>query len=365
MQRKYLALPFVLLPLALGSCGDEEIRTYKVASDTSSPATANAPAADPIGQAPAAEAPHDHAAHSNSVTWNALEGWQKQPAGQFLTAAYSAPDSLRVTVSKLGGDGGGLAANINRWRGQVGLESLAEDKIGGQPMKIADSEEGMRLYNLAPDSIADDANGILAAVLPLAGETWYFKMTGPAAAIRKNGAAFMEFLRTVRVAGANPTEAHAQPEPEKPAVQAPAKPAILLSPPEGWMETEGSAMRAASFGIVDPKGISADVSVIPLAGDSGTVLDNVNRWRAQIKLAAIDSAEDPELGTKIEGPAGEYFLTHMVSTKPLVEGKKAAISTAILKKGNVTWFFKMSGVAELVAANRDEFEAFVRSATFP
>ncbi len=356
---------FLIAPIAvcsLSSCKDNEVRTYKVATDSDAPVADAAPhSVDPIGAAPKPEEekPHDHAAHSNSITWRAGDGWTQEQAGQFLTAAYALPEGGRVTVSKLGGDGGGLAANVNRWRGQVGLQPLEEDKIGGQPMKIADSAEGMLLYNLIPPHAADDAEGIFAAVLPLASETWYFKFTGPSAVLNKSGGKFMDFLRTVRVPASSSTST------PPPAAGAEKNPQIKVIPPESWTPSEGSAMRAASYTIPGPDGSLADVSVIPLPGDSGSVLDNVNRWRSQVQLAPLDSETDPELGKTVSGPAGDYFLSHMVSTEPLLEEKKAAIGSAIMKKEGMTWFFKVTGEAPHIEAIMPEFEAFVRSATFP
>jgi len=349
----------ILAPLSLcvlGSCKDDEIRTYKVATEATS--DTSAPVVDPIGAAPKEEAPHDHAAHSGAVTWQAPADWKQEEAGQFLTAAYAVPGGGRVTVSKLGGDGGGLAANINRWRGQAGLPPLPDDQVAGQPMKIADSEEEMLLYNLAPENLGEDKDGILAAVLPLESETWYFKFTASKEALGKSGGPFTDFLRTIRVAG-DPATPAAQPSAPEGAKD------IKLTPPEGWTPSEGSAMRAASFGIVGPDEATADVSVVPLPGDSGSVLDNVNRWRSQLQLGPIDSEDDPALGEKSESPAGEIFLSHMVSTEPVLDGKKAAIGSAILKRPGMTWFFKITGEAALVEANREKFEAFVRSATFP
>ncbi len=357
MRTLFLIVPITLC--FLSSCKDEEIRVYKIAKDTET-VTAS-PTVDPIGAAPKPDEskPHDHAAHSNTVTWQAGDGWTQEEAGQFLTAAYSLPDGGRVTVSKLGGDGGGLAANVNRWRGQVGLKTLDDDKIGGQPMKIADSAEGMLLYNLIPPNAAPEVEGILAAVLPLASETWYFKFTGPSGILNKSGGKFMDFLRTVRVAGS------ASPASPTPSAAETKKPKVNVVPPESWVPSEGSAMRVASYSITGPEGTFADVSVIPLPGDSGSILDNVNRWRAQVQLAPLESETDPALGKTVTGPAGDYFLSKMVSTEPLLEGKKAAIGSAILNREGMTWFFKITGEATLVEANMEKFEQFVRSATFP
>ncbi len=344
-----------LAPLTLcvlSSCKDDEIRTYKVATDSTAETPA-LPVGDPTVAAPKEEQPS--AAQAGSVVWQAPGDWKQEAAGQFLTAAYALPDGGRVTVSKLGGDGGGLAANINRWRGQLGFEPIDEKAVAGQPLKVADSDEEMLLFNLTKADSAEDSPGILAGVLPLKAETWYFKFSGPAGVLRKSEGVFMEFLRSVRIAGSEKSAPAPIPSGGK---------KIHVTTPEGWTTSEGSSMRVASFSIVGPDGSSADVSVIPLPGDAGSVLDNVNRWRTQVQLAPLASADDPSLGKKEQTSAGEIFISHMTSTEPLADGKKTAIGTAILKRPGMTWFFKITGEATLVQANLEKFNTFVRSATF-
>lgn len=330
--------------LLLAGC-KEPVRTYRVAEE---------PEAAPSVQS---EVPPEAEKRDASVSWDASSDWTEEKAGQFLTAAYAIPDLGRLTVSQLGGDGGGLAANVNRWRGQVNLAPLPEDKIIGQPMPVPGSKQPMLLFNLTSDTAAADADGIFAAVLPLESETWYFKLTAPSAKLREKGAAvFTQFLGTVKVGG---EEAAATPPP------APRMPNIKVVAPEGWEEGTPGSMRVASFAIKGADGATADVSVIPLPGNSGSVLDNVNRWRGQIQLPPLSSADDPALGTEMDGKAGKLIVTHMVSEGAVLDGKKAAISAAILKSNGITWFFKMTGDAELVASQREAFEAFVTTATFP
>lgn len=344
------SFPALLLCLAICSCKDEEIRTYRVAVEPEAEAK---PTQETGG--------HDHAAHSDSVTWRALPDWKMEEAGKFLTAAYAVPELGRLTVSKLGGDGGGLAANVNRWRGQVNMQALPEDQVRGQPMPVTGSSREMLLFNLNPDDAPVEAEGIFAAVLPLGSETWYFKLTGPSAMLReKGGEVFMAFLADVRIAG---EEEAAPAPPDSPAP--PKVPKIQVVAPEGWEESQGSAMRVASFAVKGEGGEAADVSVIPLPGESGSVLENVNRWRGQVQLPPLASADDPAIGVAMDGAAGKLFVTHMVSAEPVLDGKKAAISTAILKAEGVTWFFKITGEASLVEANRDKFETFARTASFP
>ncbi|MEO5716615.1 MAG: hypothetical protein ABIT37_24260 [Luteolibacter sp.] len=350
--------PFLLLaPLSLvvlSSCNkDDEIRTYRVATDFT-PEIPVPPAVDPMGAAPKEE--ELQAARVGSVVWQAPPDWKQEAAGQFLTAAYALPGGGRVTVSKLAGDGGGLAANINRWRGQLGFKPIDERDMAGQPLKVADSDEVMQLFNLTSENPTADAQGILAGVLPLKLETWYFKFSGPVGVLRKSEGLFMEFLRTVRIAGSPKSTPAPTPSGGK---------KILVSPPDGWTASEGSTMRAASFSVTGPDGTSADVSVVPLAGDAGSVLDNVNRWRAQLQLAPLESVDDPSLGKKEQIPAGEVFISHLTSTELVHDGRKGAIGTAILRRPGMTWFFKITGEATLVQANLEKFDSFVRSATFP
>lgn len=345
-MRKILLLAPLTLCI-LSSCKDEEIRTYRVATDSS----AETPATPDVDAMP-----EESGNAAQSVVWQVPEGWKQEKAGQFVTAAYALPGGGRVTVSKLTGDGGGLAANLNRWRGQVGLKPVADKGVSGQPLKIADSDEVMQLFNLTSVDSAAEAEGILAGILPLKTETWYFKFSGPVGVLRKNEGVFAEFLRSVRIAGSGTSA----PAPVPSGVNK-----VKVTPPAGWTPSEGSSMRAASFSIAGPDGSTADVSVVPIPGDSGSVLDNVNRWRAQLKLAPLSSADDPDLGKTAVGPGGEVFVSHMTSTEPILNGKKAAMGTAILKRPGMTWFFKITGEASLVEANLEKFDAFVRSATFP
>jgi hypothetical protein len=336
---------YLLLPCLFFVGCKEPVRTYRVAEE---------PEAAPPVQS---EVPREAEKSDALVTWNASSDWTEEKAGQFLTAAYAIPDLGRLTVSQLGGDGGGLAANVNRWRGQVNLAPLPEDKIIGQPMPVPGSKQPMLLFNLTSDTAAADADGIFAAVLPLDSETWYFKLTAPSAKLREKGAAvFTQFLGTVKVGGEEPA-----PSPPP----APTMPKIHVVAPEGWEEDTPGSIRVASFSIKGADGATADVSVIPLPGNSGSVLDNVNRWRGQIQLPPLSSADDPALGTEMEGKAGKLIVTHMVSESAVLDGKKAAISAAILKANGITWFFKITGEAALVTPQREAFEEFVRSATFP
>lgn len=296
----------------------------------------------------------DQSTQSDAVRWRALPDWKMEETGEFLSAAYLVPELGRLTVSKLGGDGGGLAANVNRWRGQVSMKALPKDQVQGKPIKITDSSREILFFNLNPDDAPTEAEGILAAVLSLSSETWFFKLTGPSTKLHEKGnEIFMSFLSNVRIV-----------EMQEAATAPSQSPEIQIIAPEDWEVSQGSSMRVASFAVKGEGGATADVSVIPLPGNSGSVLDNVNRWRDQVQLPPLATADDPALGVEMDGAAGKLLVTHIVSAEPLLDGKKSAISGAILEAEGVTWFFKMTGEASLVEANREKFEMFARTASF-
>lgn len=342
-----------LLPLAavlLTACSEDEVRTYRVASEES-------------GATEAVSSTDRGTPQARSVRWHAPENWTEEPAGQFQLAAYELGSGLRATVSMLPGEAGGVAANVNRWRGQVGLEPIAESQISGTTVQGFQGEGDLRLYELLGTSGDSSASGILAGILRLPGETWFFKLSGPVALLAEKRPEFVRFLGGLETKAGNGGD-HSEPAAGK--ADEPQKPKINFEIPDGWNKGEESAMRVASFRASGEDGYEADIAVVPLPGDAGSVLDNINRWRAQLQLEPLDNENDPAIGTLVDGPAGTYLLSHMKSAEPIFDEKfHGAISAAILKGGKYTWFLKISGEARVVEANQTRFEAFVRSARFP
>lgn len=341
----YRITPYALiagLTAASLSCKKEEIRIYRVASDeVTMEAVASAPSPD--------LAPPETV---GSLRWQALEGWKEETPGQFQTALYRLSDKVNVSVSSLPGEAGGESANVNRWRRQVGLEAVED--VAGKTLGVEGDGISAKWFE-----IIGDGNSIIAAIISLPTETWFFKLNAPTGEIESRKEEFMAFLSTVSFG----SEAPAPPTAPSPSAD---KPKISLDVPDGWEKSEGSSMRVASFRIPGNDTLDGDVSVVPLFGQAGTALENVNRWRGQLKLPPLESEADTALGEIKKGSSGDVLITHMVSDGPLLDGeKKGAISTGILKAGDYTWFFKMGGDATLIRANRAKFEAFVLTAEIP
>jgi hypothetical protein len=140
--------------------------------------------------------------------------------------------------------------------------------------------------------------------------------------------------------------------------------------PDGWTERTPGSMRVASFEIAGNNGQRAEVGVIPLPS-GGNELDLVNMWREQMQLpnvSAADAAKQSESVT-IGGEQGKLF--EMVSEAPLIPEQqdgpskfKARILVAMVTRENTSWFFKLTGTDELVAAQKPVFVEFLKGVTF-
>ena len=116
-------------------------------------------------------------------------------------------------------------------------------------------------------------------------------------------------------------------------------------------------MRVGSFLIKGENGEEADMSVVPLSGDAGGDLANINRWRGQIDLAPLSPAD---LSTQSETitPGGRKMLY-----VDFAKGPKRLMA-AIYHVGERTWFFKMMGEDATVASAKPSFIQFLRSLKF-
>jgi hypothetical protein len=140
--------------------------------------------------------------------WAAPSHWREEAPSSMVLVNYRIADpqggSAKVTVSSFPGDVGGALANVNRWRGQLGLEPLPGPADLEKALTPIDVEGGKAM--LADMSGTDARTGnkarMIAAILPKEGNTWFFKLMGDEAAVMKEKEAFAQFVR-------NPANSHA------------------------------------------------------------------------------------------------------------------------------------------------------------
>jgi hypothetical protein len=154
--------------------------------------------------APAAPAA---AASQDKPNWQVPPGWQEVSGGGFLVAKFllSGSDNAQaaVNVSMSAGDGGGPLANLNRWRGQLGLAPVAEADLAKevQPFEVPGSK-AMWAEISGTDPKTGQKTGLLAVIVPQAGQTWFYKLMGNEQVVQREREAFTKFVQTVKYAHA-------------------------------------------------------------------------------------------------------------------------------------------------------------------
>jgi hypothetical protein len=193
-----------LIPLLCGAtaCKKDEIQVYRVAKET--PAPAMPMGAPPAGGAmPGAE--NLAGAADRNITWTLPAGWTEKPASQMRVGSFSAKASngreADVSVVSLGGGAGGDLANVNRWRGQIGLPPLAADQLDAQSKWISPAKRRMRLVDYVstePSKTDATRTRIIAAIYAGDDATWFFKMTGEDQATASLKPSFLAFLESLK-----------------------------------------------------------------------------------------------------------------------------------------------------------------------
>ena len=201
--------PLLLLSaslLAFGCKPAPQVARYEVKPEAAQPAPA-APAAAPVAAqpapSPAVAAPmaapasmKAEAASFDAPKWAKLPaGWTVGPENAMRKATWivAGPNGSKaeIAVTVFPGSVGGLTANVNRWRGQIGLPPASSDEIvaSAKSVKVG----GLDSQRFVMTS-ADGQKSVDAVMTSKDGATWFFKMNGESAAVEANGAAFVAFL---------------------------------------------------------------------------------------------------------------------------------------------------------------------------
>jgi hypothetical protein len=138
-------------------------------------------------------------AEPGKPVWTVPAGWQDLPPGQMLAAKFlvSTNNGVRTEVN-VGTAMGGMLANVDRWRGQLGLERTSEDALNGET-KSVEIPGGKALF---VDLTGTDARTgrparILGGVVPRGDETWFYKMMGDPQVVEQQKETFTKFVQTV------------------------------------------------------------------------------------------------------------------------------------------------------------------------
>jgi hypothetical protein len=147
-------------------------------------------------EAPAREAP---VPAKGLPQWKVPEGWQTDPGNEFSLAAFAVKDgsrSIKTTVSRAGGD---LLLNLNRWRGQLGLQDWSPEEMAKAAKTLAvGGHDGTQVELVGTDVRSGKPSCTLGVIVPRGGEAWFFKLTGDVELAQREKANFESFVKSVK-----------------------------------------------------------------------------------------------------------------------------------------------------------------------
>lgn len=133
--RIHAPLAGIALGVVLASgCGRDEVEVYEVPKGSETIAA-------PQEQGQTAQPPRERIGETASTpqfrdstaTWDIPEGWREMPDPPPMRLATYVTDGpsgdVEIAITRFPGDVGGILANLNRWRGQVGLGSINEGEL--------------------------------------------------------------------------------------------------------------------------------------------------------------------------------------------------------------------------------------------
>lgn len=137
------------------------------------------------------------------VAWTLPKGWVST-GGSGLRAATLKPaaDSpVEVSVIALSGAAGGELANVNRWRGQIGLPPVDEKTLAGMRQTLKAPGGSVTVFDLSAPA-PSKARMVVGTFLLPAGDSWFFKLNGDADPVGKAKPDFLTLLGSLRLANA-------------------------------------------------------------------------------------------------------------------------------------------------------------------
>jgi hypothetical protein len=351
----YLNLFAVLL---LGCEKNSEIKVYRVSK---APLEESAPQQqDAMPTNTAAPRMPGGLAPTAATEITTPSNWEPQPPSQMRLASFLVKSDngaiADISFVSLGAAAGNVLDNVNRWLDQLGQPPVTEQKLGDIAQRLRTSLGDVTIVDLAglPENADPTRDGrIIAAMVTTDSSTLFFKMRGNGDLTETQKGDFIKWVAAVCNAQ---TENRSQPMAAMPP-QDTGPPPIKWQTPENWTAVSPSSMRYASFTASADNGEKIDISVVTFPGDGGSDPDNINRWRGQIGLPALDRNAVSSQIAPLKTADATFSTTDIV-------GAKGRTIAAWTRHDGRAWFFKATGPNAAVEKEKPNFVKFIESVRF-
>jgi hypothetical protein len=166
---------------------DDAITHLRAAKAPEATAARTMPASPSATDGPPRQAP------ASGLRWTLPKGWTQKEAGGMRYATLRPPaEQVDVSVVVFPGAAGGELANVNRWRGQLGLPVIDETALASARKTVRTRVGPFAIYDLSSEG--EKKSRLIAALAVVGGNTWFLKMVGDASAV---GASLADLMRLV------------------------------------------------------------------------------------------------------------------------------------------------------------------------
>jgi hypothetical protein len=173
---------FVLAALAVSACTSRDLGVRSYSVEKAQPPASTAAAGSP----PTANA-------GSRLAWSVPKGWSVGAASSMRLASFVVPGDGDASIVVLGGEAGGMAANVNRWRGQVGLAPADESAVLAAAKVARGALGDFRFFHLEGKE-----SSILGAIFERGDRTVFVKLVGKAAVLKAQLGSFLELCKSLK-----------------------------------------------------------------------------------------------------------------------------------------------------------------------
>jgi hypothetical protein len=394
MQR-FLTVPILLLAASLpcAGCGDDDA-THELTDvrerdggGAAGPLTAEerlgALGHGAHGLPPSHAGLPGHGQPAGGFIWKTPEGWTEKPASGMRQASWAVTGEASTDCSfvLLGGEAGGLADNVKRWAGEMGLPAADVPAAADLP-RLPFLGKQAAYVNLPGTYNGGRGGGgavpnarMLGLIVQLRTATAFLKFTGPAKVVEANTAAF-EALAASIAPSTSPTAA---PVKQPPPVAQPPQPAQPAQPPHapqtapasasgfqwdapaGWSLQRARSMRLFTYQVGEGDGTWC--YALLLGGSAGGLEANLDRWRTEMGLAKLTAAEREAL-PRLEVLGAQAYLLDLAGSFRGTGGPPQAgarMLGLVCPLADQTLFVKMVGPAAAMEGQKEAFVALCTS----
>lgn len=363
---------FVVVPLSWTLVGCDDAEDVREVPEVRQARKARARVLGPLTETERFQPPRDPSAPSMGnpeVLFELQDGWVEltpTTTRQINISIASRPE-VECYLAILPGRAGGGLANVNRWRGQMGLEPIDEAQFAalptasllGKPGVFVDLEGSFT----GMGGPVQDGWRMAGMIAESGGMTAFLKMTGPTDDVGAELESLHAFARSIRIedrgasGGGGPADD--------------ATGGLVFATPEGWERGPARSARLMTFYPGGDEEIECYVTM--LGGDGGGLLANLNRWRSQLGAEAMTEEEIADLPTvKLFGKACPVLLVEgaftgmalPMSDDPVEATPDQALLGTVRLVPQGAIFVKMVGPRDRVLAERQHFMDFCESLGF-